>query len=131
MTNAELLALLKQRMEEKVTDGRTNPIGYGGGDMTGVPMKDADLMRSPCRALKWMSDNSPFEFETYARLTYEKGYQGLIVRNKLTGEIIETVEVVMGGGEDGNPKNQIYINNRKIIIQALRTIQDKLDEGGW
>jgi len=126
-----MLELLLQRMKEKVADGKTNPIGYGGGSMVGVPMAEADLMRSPCRALRWMYDNSPFEFETYVRLTHSQGHQGLIVRSKDTGKVLRTVEVIMGGGEDADPKNQIYRNNRRIIVEALRIIQEKLDAGGW
>lgn len=131
MTNIELLNLLNQRMLANVSDGQANPIGYGGGNLTGIPMAEADLMRSPCRALRWLSDNSPFNFETFVRLTHSEGFQGLIIRDKVNGNIVRTIEVPMGAGESGDPKNSIYRNNRKIIVQALRTVQDKLDEGGW
>ena len=131
MTNAEMIQLLKDRMEEKITDGKRDPIGYGGGSLEGLTLREAEVFRSPCRALRWLTDNSPFVFETFVRLTHSEGYQGLIVRNKKTGAILRTVEVRMGGGEDGDPKNAIYINNRKIIREAIKLVQDKLDAGGW
>lgn len=119
---------LQTRLEERVSDGRTNPIGYGGGDLTGVSLLDADVMRSPCRALKWMSDNSPYDYETFVRLSSSEGWQGINIFNK-DGTLYRKIEVKMGGGENADPKNQIYINNRAIIIEAIAFLNEELGIG--
>jgi hypothetical protein len=120
---------LQTRLEEKISEGRTNPIGYGGGDLTGMSIIEADVMRSPCRALRWLSDNSLFNFETFVTLSSVEGWQGINVYNK-DGTLHRTIKVQMGGGENADPKNQIYINNRAIILEAIAMLWEELNLGG-
>lgn len=120
---------LQIRLENKVSEGRTNPIGYGGGDLTGVSLVAADVMRSPCRMLRWMSDNSPYNYETFVTLSDVEGWQGINIYNK-NGTLHRQIKVKMGGGENADPKNQIYINNRAILLESLMFICEELGIGG-
>ena len=86
-------------------------------------------MRSPCRALRWLSDNSLFTFETFVTLSSVEGWQGINVYNK-DGTLHRCIKVQMGGGENADPKNQIYINNRAIILEAITMLQEDLNLGG-
>jgi hypothetical protein len=99
---------LQTRLENKVSEGRTNPIGYGGGDLNGVSILDADVMRSPCRALRWLGDNSPYDYETFVRLSSVEGWQGINIYNK-NGTLHRKIEVQMGGGENADPKTLMFL----------------------
>jgi hypothetical protein len=116
---------LQSRLENKVSEGRTNPIGYGGGDLTGLSIIEADVMRSPCRALRWAADNSNYNYETFVTLSDVEGWQGINIYNK-NGTLHRTIKVKMGGGENADPKNQIYINNRAILMELIGMVQEGL-----
>jgi len=120
---------LLNRLENKISEGRTNPIGYGGGDLTGMSLLEADVMRSPCRALRWLGDNSLYNFETFVTLSDVEGWQGIRAFNK-DGTLHREIKVRMGGGENADPKNQIYINNRAIIMEAIMMLHEELSLGG-
>lgn len=115
---------LETRIQAKVSDGRTNPIGYGGGDFVGMTIAQSDVMRSPCRALKWATDNSDYLYETFVTLSDTKGRQGLDVFNKSDGSLVTSIVVPMGGGPNADPNSRIYINNTKIIVETLRVIEE-------
>lgn len=115
---------LETRIENRVSNGRTNPIGYGGGDLSGLSIAQADVMRSPCRALRWMSDNTDYEYETFVTLSDIMGRQGLDVFNKSDGSLVTSIVVPMGGGPNADPNSRIYINNTKIIVETLRVIEE-------
>lgn len=117
---------LEARLEEKISEGRTNPIGYGGGDLSGLTLAEADVMRSPCRALRWLRDNSDYKFRTFVELDDDIGWQGIYIYNKSDGSLHRTIRVRMGGGENADPKNQIYINNRRIILETLALLEESL-----
>ncbi len=116
-------------LENKISEGRTNPIGYGGGDLAGIPLIQADIMRSPCRILRWMRDNSDYSYQTFVDLDDTEGWQGIRIFNKSDGSLYREIKVKMGGGENADPKNQIYINNRIILLEALKFICDELGIG--
>jgi len=117
--------VLQSRLENKVSEGRTNPIGYGGGNLTGLSIVDADVMRSPCRALRWAADNSSYNYETFVTLSDVEGWQGIRVFNK-DGTLYREMKVRMGGGENSDPKNQIYINNRAILMELIAMVAEGL-----
>lgn len=117
--------ILLARLESKISEGRSNPIGYGGGDLTGVSLKDADVMRSPCRALRWLCDNSPYDYETFVELSSTEGWQGINIYNK-NGTLYRRIEVAMGDAEGSDPKNSIYKNNRAIILETILFISEEL-----
>ena len=116
---------LQERLENKISEGRTNPIGYGGGDLTGVSLADADVMRSPCRALRWAADNSIYTYETFVRLSDTQGWQGINVYTK-DGTLYRKIEVQMGGGENSDPMKIIYINNRAILMELIQLVAEDL-----
>jgi hypothetical protein len=117
---------LQARLESKISDGRSNPIGYGGGDLTGVSLADADVMRSPCRALRWAADNSIYTYETFVRLSDTQGWQGINVYTK-DGTLYRKIEVQMGGGiNDSDPMKIIYINNRAILMELIQMVAEDL-----
>ena len=116
---------LQARLESKISDGRTYPIGYGGGDLTGVPLIDADVMRAPCRALRWAADNSIYNYETFVRLSDTQGWQGINIFNK-DGTLYRKVEVQMGGGLDSDPMKIIYLNNRAILMELIQMVAEDL-----
>jgi hypothetical protein len=118
----ELLA----RLEQKISEGRTNPIGYGGGDLTGLSLIEADVMRSPCRALRWLDDNSAYTFQTFVDLSSVEGWQGIRIYNK-DGSLYREIKVKMGGGENADPMRQIYLNNKTIITEALTFISEQIE----
>lgn len=119
---------LQSRLEELISEGRSNLIGYGGGDLTGVPLAEAGLMRSPCRALRWMTDNSQYRYETFVTLSDTEGSQGINIYNKDDGALHRTISVAMGGGANSDPKNLIYSNNKAIIMEAVLAVQESLEE---
>jgi len=113
--NLDQLELL---LEEKISDGKTNPIGYGGGSLAGVSLQDANVMRSPCAALRWMADNSDYIYETFVTLSDTQGWQGINIYNK-DGSLHRQIKVPMGGGENADPMKTIYANNKKIVLETL------------
>lgn len=115
-------SILTASLKDKIGEG--NPIGYGGGEVTLM-----SIGKSPCRALAWMTANSPYEFKSYARLSDEGGYQGFIVSQEDEDDVI--LESPMPDLDGGDPKNQIYRANRKFIFRGIRIIQEKISEGGW
>lgn len=115
---------LQAILEQKISEGRTNPIGYGGGSLTGVSLIEAEVMRSPCRALRWLEDNSDYVYETFVRLSSSEGWQGINIFNK-DGSLFRKIEVPMGGGENADPRQTIYINNRTIILETLAFISSQ------
>lgn len=116
---------LQEILEDSVSDGEANPIGYGGGDLTGLTVAEADVMRSPCRALRYMADNSDYTFETFVRLSDSAGWQGISVFNKSDGSLAKKIEVRLGGGPDSDPKSLIYRNNRRIILETLKFLEEQ------
>jgi hypothetical protein len=116
---------LQERLEGKISEGRTNPIGYGGGDLTGIPLIEADVMRSPCRALRWAADNSNYSFQTFVDLSDVEGWQGIRVFNK-DGTLHRELKVKMGGGADSDPMRTIYLNNKTIIMELVTMVAEEL-----
>ena len=114
---------LQARLESRISEGRTNPIGYAGGDLTGTNV--SDYMRSPCSLLRWASDNSIYTYETFVRLSSTEGWQGINVYNK-DGTLHRKIEVPMGDAEGSDPKNSIYRNNRAILIELISMISEDL-----
>jgi hypothetical protein len=119
---------LEAILNSKISEGRTNPIGYGGGDLTGVSVMDAQIGRSPCRALRWLRDNSPYTYQTFVELSDEQGWQGVRIFNKSDGSLVREVKVPMGGGSDSDPMVTIYRNNKAIIAETMAFITE--NQGG-
>jgi len=115
---------LETRLETKISDGRTNPIGYGGGSLVGMSFIDAEVMRSPCRALRWMTDNSAYKYITFVRLSDTAGSQGIDILDKGDRSLVREISVPMGGGCNADPKTGIYNNNKRIIMEALLLIHE-------
>ena len=118
--------ILESRIGAKMSGGKTNPIGYGGGDLTGVPLVEAGVMRSPCRALRWMQDNSDYYYETFVDHFDNEGCQGLDVFSKDDGSLVKTVSIEMHGGPNADLKDEIYVINKRIITAALMVIHQSL-----
>jgi hypothetical protein len=118
---------LEIRIGEKSGAGRTNPIRYDGPSLTDVSIVDAKVKSSPCVAMRWLKDNSDYSFETFVRLSDSSGWQGVVINNKNDGSLYKKIEVPMRGGEASSPPSQIYINNWKILSEAIDTVSGDLD----
>lgn len=115
----------------EIVTGKGNPIGTSATNLSGVAPKDCGFMRSPCTIIKWLNDNSPYVFRSFAKLTDTGGSQGLMVYSQETGDLVREVSVPIGGGLKANPKKDIYKNNRKILLKAVDRIWNKIQNGGF
>lgn len=114
---------LEKRIHKEVSEGKTNPMGFTGGSLEGVPLMKAGVFRSPCGALQWMNDNTDYTFKTFVELAYDKGEQGLLVYQD--GELIKRIAVPMGGGDNHDPNKVIYENNKRILMITLGFIEER------
>lgn len=103
-------------------------IGTSVGGLSGVPPGSPAVNQSPCAQLKWLEDNTPFNWEAYVTLTYDGGYQGLRVTRKSNGTLVRNLKFPIMGGDDSDPYRQIPVNHRRMIAKAIAFVTRKLTE---
>ncbi len=105
----------------------TPMIGTNAGDLTGVSIAAAEVNRSPCAQLKWLEDNTPYNYKAFVELAYNEGYQGVRIINKSDDSLAKEVKFEITGGDDADPYRQIPINHRRMVTSMLGHILDCLE----
>ena len=115
---------LEADIQADISEGRHNPIGSQSGNLAGVSLRDAGIMRSPCGALKWCGQNNAddLSFKTFGELGAEGGEQGVLVYDE--GVLVKTYKVPMGGGLDGDPMYDVYRTNNRLIMKIIQFIEE-------
>ena len=116
------LTPLEQTISSQIDKGPKSIVGTTAKDLKGVSPQDVpNFMRSPCTALKWLEDNTPYEYETFVRMRKDGCWQGIIAFNEQGNEVAK-IEVPVRGGEDGDPMKIIYQNNKIIITETVKYV---------
>jgi hypothetical protein len=116
------LTQLELAIQNAIRGDGNGAIGTTAGNLKGINIKDVpNLMRSPCTALKWLDDNTPYTFQTFVELTAHEGRQGIRAVNKL-GVVVKEISSPIYGGEDSDPMKIIYQNNKAIITETIKYV---------
>jgi hypothetical protein len=108
------------------TYGTGEPLLNADRDYTGVPLEEANIMRSRCDVMKWAYDNTGLEYEPYFVLSFRRPRHGFYTyKNDV---LIDNVIVPMTGGLNSNPKDQIYDDMNTMIGLIINHAQGQIDK---
>lgn len=102
-------------------------IGTAATDLEGVSIQDSRLGRSPCAQLKWLEDNSIYNYEAFVSLNYAAGYQGITITLKSDGSLEKEIKFPITGGDDADPYRQIPINHRRMVNMLISHVSERLE----
>ena len=119
---SEELDKIKTKIDNVFGADPPNKLKYDGPSVAGLTPSQAKLKGKPCKAMRWIRDNSNFRVEIYIKLTERRGTQGIRIFNKNTDKLIEDLSVPMGGGDYGSVETQIYENTKTILAEAVKFI---------
>lgn len=116
------LTQLEAQIHQAIDTGGKSAIGTNLGDLKGLrPDEVEGIMKSPCAALKWLEDNTPYSYQTFVELTFEDGRQGIRAFNA-QGKQVGEIAIPIYSGEDSDPMKIIYKNNRAIIRETVKYV---------
>lgn len=101
-------------------------IGTAAGDLTGIDAASPMTNRSPCAQLKWLEDNTPFNFQAYVHLSYNEGFQGVRITKKSDGSVVKVIKFPITGGDDSNPYKQIPINHKRMMNRLIAHVAQRI-----